>query len=169
VISLNAVEVFWIAINLLAAGMTTVALIEARADWAALRKFNGSARGIVARGTVRREVFRLCSQIALLAVAIPSVFSDRDIVLTPPLLALMSVPVWILLNTLSDRQMRYRLTHKLEEEIQKERDLSLLRMEDRLNARADQRAGIAGSRSADLQETADDTNVRVQDIQGRTS
>ena len=168
-ISLNAVEVFWITTNVIAAAMTIAALVEARQDALVLAKFNGSARGIVARGTVRRETFRLCSQLALLAVAIPSVFSDRDITLTPPLFALMTVPVWILFNTISDRQMRYRLNHKIDEEIAKERDLSLLRMENRLNARADERAGVVTNRADELQEVSDDTNVRVQDIQERTS
>jgi hypothetical protein len=159
-IHLNAVEVAWITINVIAATMTIAALLEARHDWAVLRKFNGSARGVVARGTIRRETFRLLSQLALLAIALPAVFSDREIVLTPTLILLLSVPVFILANTISDRRTRNVLHAKLEEDIVKERDASLDRLRTELNADADARAAGLNAR-ADEREAA--ANVRADD------
>lgn len=179
-IHLNPIEVGWLSVNLIAAVLTIIALIEARADWAILRAFNGSARGIVARATIRRETFRLGSQVALLLVAVPSIFSDREVVLTLPLVALLTVPVFILANTLSDRRMRHAIAHKLEADIVKERDASLERMEarlnakadiraGRLNARADERAGIVTEQADELQAVADDTADKVTDVQTKVT
>ena len=166
-IHLNAIELGWISVNLIAAAMTVAALLEARSDWAILKGFNGSARGIVARATIRRETFRLCSQVALLLVAVPAIFSDREVVLTLPLVALLCVPVFILANTLSDRRMRHALAHKLEADIVKERDASLNRMEARLNARADERAGLVTEQAEGLQAVADETNETAHRIDKR--
>ena len=167
-IHVSPLEVAWLSVNVIAATMTIAALIEARNDWAVLRAYNGSARGIVARATIRRETFRLGSQLALLTVALPSIFSDREVVLTLPLVALLCVPVFILANTISDRRMRNALAHKLEAEILKERDASLLRMEERLNDRADKRAGIVKDKADDLREVADKTAVQVGEIHDAT-
>jgi hypothetical protein len=168
-IHLNAVELGWITVNLVAAVLTVAALIDARSDWSALKAFNGSARGIVARGNFRRETFRLGSQLALLLVALPSVFTNREVNLSLSLVALLLVPVFILANTLSDRQMRHALAHKLEADIVKERDASLGLMEARLNARADERAGIVTEQAEGLQAVADETNETAHRIDERLS
>jgi hypothetical protein len=183
---MSPIVIYWIASLVIALALTIAALLEAHRDWNALRKFNGSARGVVARATIRREWFRLATQVALLVVALPAITSTREIVMTPSLLALLMVPLFILANTLSDRAMRDRLAHKLAEEIVHERNASLLRMEDRLNvradaredaahARADEHAKAAGDRAAvvtkqagEIKVTADETAVEVHDIHDAT-
>lgn len=166
--SVNAVEFIWITINLVAAIFTVGALVEARRDWAALKRYNGSARGVVARSNIRSEWIRLAIQVALLAIAVPAVFSDRPTPLTPTLLLFLSVPVLLLLNTVNARRVRGILSDKLDDELKREREASLVRMEARLNVRADERAGIVTETQDHLVEVAEDVQEKVTDIAERT-
>jgi hypothetical protein len=75
-----------------------------------VKLLNGKAREIATLGHVRREVMRGLVQVLLLAVAVPSLFSDRDISLTPALAALMAVPVLLLLQSYLDARERRLLT-----------------------------------------------------------
>lgn len=166
-IALDPIEVAWITVNLVTAVLTVAALIEARRDWAALKRYNGSARGVVARANIRSEWIRLAIQVAMLVAAIPAVFSDGELVLTLPLLIL--VPVLLLLNTLNARRVRGILGDKLEDEIRSEREASMVRMEARLNVRADERAGIVTDKTDHIAEVAEDVQAKVTDIAERTS
>lgn len=175
-IMLNPIEALWITINLATAILTVAALVEARRDWAALKRFNGSTRGVVARANIRAEWIRLAIQVAMLVVVIPAVFSDRELELTLPLLIFLTVPVLLLVNTLNARRVRDVIGDKLEDEIKHERDASLVRMEARLNVRADERAGIVTARAVDIAEqtnhiaeVAEDVQAKVTDIVERTA
>ncbi len=170
-VHLTGIELFWIVTNIITTVLTVVALADAHADWAVLRQFNGSARGVVARGNIRRERIRLLIQVAFLVIAIPAALTARETPISFPLLAFLSVPLLLLLNTLSDRRDRGILADKLSDEILHERLSSrerLVAMEDRLNAKADERAGIVSDQATELHEVAADTHERVVDIQERT-
>lgn len=111
--NLNPVELFWIVTNAAAAALTIPALADARRDAAAVKALNGHALGIIARGNVRREWVRLAMQLVLLAIAIPAAQRPGDIALTPALVLFLSLPVLVLLNTISEARDRARLAGKL--------------------------------------------------------
>jgi hypothetical protein len=121
-ISINGVEALWIGVNSLTLILTVIALFDA---WHDLRIAAGAdrrrARVLTARGNVRREGLRLVVQSLLLGVAIPGAFVDREINLTPPLMALIAVPVVLLISTLLDTRDRSRLAGMLLTDIAAER------------------------------------------------
>lgn len=109
-LSVNLVEGLWIFINLAAFSLTLTALVEARADRAAVKILNGHARELAADSIVRREAIRVVVQLLLLSVAVPGLFVDRPIVFTPAVGALMAVPVLILISSFLDARDRKSLT-----------------------------------------------------------
>jgi hypothetical protein len=121
-IHLNGVEALWIGVNFLTLILTTLALFDALHD---LKVVAGAdrrrARTLTARGNVRREVMRLAVQALLLSVAIPGAFREGEIDLTPPLMALIAVPVFLLISTLLDTRDRSRLAGMLLTDIAAER------------------------------------------------
>ena len=155
--NLSLVEAYWVGTSLITTIVTLMALADARQDVAAVSSLNGHVRGIVARGNFRREFIRLLVQVSFLAIAAPAVASDRETVITLPVLIFLAAPPLVLLNTLSDMRDRRRITRKYAADIETEREASARRLRERLDERADT-----------LQATADDTNARVQDIQERT-
>jgi len=158
--SVNAVEFFWVSLNLATAVTTVLVLADAVRDQRATRNLNGSARGIVARGNVRREWLRLVIQFAFLAVVIPDLFRDGDTPLTWPVAIFLSIPVLLLVNSYSDYRDRGVLARKLAVDIETERNASLVRLE----IRTDKLEVLA----QDTKDLSTDTNVRVIDIQEKT-
>lgn len=109
-IHVNAVEALWIIINSAVFAMAVIALADARADREAVRALNGKARELAAEGIVRREVNRLIVQILLLLLAVPAMFSDRDINLSFGVVVLMTIPVVLLIGSAQDAHDRKILT-----------------------------------------------------------
>lgn len=108
-VQINAFEAFWILTCAIGAIVTAAALVDAWADRAAVKLLNGPIRTRIARGAVRREVFRLISQLLLLAVALPAIFTPGDVPLNPQIAALLAVPAVILASTLMDYNDRHAL------------------------------------------------------------
>lgn len=90
----------WIAVNLVALGLTAYALFEAIRDYRVIKLLNGKAREIASRGDVRRESFRIIVNLLLLSLAVPVI---------PPLVVLMAVPVALLTASFFDLRERRRL------------------------------------------------------------
>jgi hypothetical protein len=136
-ISVNAVEALWIGLNAVTALLTVFALLDARADAAAVKALNGRAKEIVARGNVRREWFRLIIQFLLLGVALPGLFTAREVSLNLVVIVLMSIPAILLLQSILDAMERHRLAVALrvkimKEEIAEEGRIANLEMADEL-------------------------------------
>lgn len=113
-IHVGSVEAVWLALTLIGAAVTLWALVDAVQDRHAVRQLNGDVRGIIARGNVRRESVRFLIQGIFLGLAVPQMFVDREIELTPFLAGLMALPALMLLNTGSDYYDRRRVHRKLE-------------------------------------------------------
>ena len=99
----------WLALNLVTLALTVAALIEARADREAVRALNGRARELVAAGQVRRETFRTAVQGLLLAAVFPSLLARPELGIIA-IGALMTVPVLLLIASLTDARDRRRMT-----------------------------------------------------------
>lgn len=109
-LAINSVEFVWVTLNVLTLAFTITAYFDARADRTAVRLLNGKARELAASGIVRRESFRVATQLLLLVVVIPSLFREGDTNLSPALAALMTVPVVLLLSSFFDARERKALT-----------------------------------------------------------
>lgn len=118
IIDIDPVEAIWIGTNVFTLALTFKALWRAHGD---LRYAEGDknprhkVRVVAALGTRRREFLRVVANALLLSIAIPGVFSDKPIVLSPPLLALILVPVVLLTSTLFDTRDRTRIDSMLVE------------------------------------------------------
>ena len=124
-VSVNEVEATWIVLTLAGFLLTVFALGDAyrglRASQADVTASH-EVRELTARGNVRRELLRLVIQSLLLGLAIPSIFSDRPITLTPGLIVLMLVPTILLVSTIFDTWDRGRLAHQLVVMVKADRD-----------------------------------------------
>lgn len=142
IISVNAVELLWLALSVVATTVTVAALLDARADVRAVRELNGAVRGIVVRGTFRRECVRLGIQAALFALVFPSLFTDREATLTPGLPIIFAIPVLMLVNTALDQRDRVRISKKIAKDVDVLRSLQMDRLETDLaeNTRITQEA-----------------------------
>ncbi len=134
------VEAVWIALTLTTAVLTVLALRDAHQRWNALRKYNGSARGIVARANIFEERVRLYVQVVLFVLGVPSLFRPGDVALTPFVVLFLTIAIALFLNTIHARTTRQRLDDVTEADLAHERDI--LRMEKRLNVRADDRSAV---------------------------
>ena len=134
-VDVHHVEAIWVLINLTTFVLTLSALIDARADRSAVKLLNGHARELVAEATVRREGLRLIVQSLLLVVVVPGLFSSREIVLSPAVVALMTVPVVLLSSSFFDARNRKALTALVAAEI------AANHAEDRLEGTAPERVG----------------------------
>lgn len=108
--SVGPVEAVWLLVNLVTLILTLVAFVDARADRLTVTLLNGKARELAAQGIVRREGFRIIVQVLLLSIAIPGLFVDRDIQLTPILAALIAVPLVLLVSSFLDARDRRHMT-----------------------------------------------------------
>jgi NADH:ubiquinone oxidoreductase subunit 4 (subunit M) len=109
-IHIGAVEMVWLGVTFLALMLAIREYIEARRDRDTVRRLNGRAREVAAVGSVRREGLRVVILGLLLSVAVPGIFSDREIVLSPAITALMLVPCLLLLGAYLDGRERRLLT-----------------------------------------------------------
>lgn len=128
-LSVSAIEFGWIVVNLTASVLTLTALFDARADRTAVRLLNGHARELAADGIVRREVIRLVVQLMLLSIVIPGLFSDREITLSPVVLALIGIAVLLAFQTFLDARERKALTALVAADVIKDRDTGYARLE----------------------------------------
>lgn len=133
-ISVNFVEALWILLNLVTFLLTAFAFLDARADQETVRLLNGRARELAAAGLVRREGLRVAVQALLLFVALPGLFVDREVVLSPAVAALMVVPAILLTSSLFDGRDRKRMALIATADILEERTSSLERIEAKLDA-----------------------------------
>lgn len=108
-IYVNPIEGFYLAVNVVAFLLTLWNLREAQRDGIAVRRINGHARNIATKGDFRREVLRLTMLVCLMGVALPGVFVDREITLTPSLALLIAVPCIILIQSALDARERRQL------------------------------------------------------------
>ena len=152
-ISINAIEAYWIGLNLVTFFVTVAALVDFRRDLVAVRQLNGHIRGIIARGNVRRAWFMVGLQALLLGVAAPGLFTAREATMTIGLFLFLFVPPLLLAIPLMDRRDRQRIAKRLIADIESARMAQLGRLE------------------ALAQETKDvttDTNERVIELQDRS-
>lgn len=123
-IHVSPVEAYWVSINGLAALVTLWALVDSIADRRAVAALDGPATELAAAGNVRREAFRLLAQLILLGIAVPALFSDREIALITPagpnwgLLLLLALPWPIVVNTVGDSLDRKKLKAIVREELE---------------------------------------------------
>ena len=108
-IHVDPIEAVWLGINLVAFALTLWNLREAHRDHVAVRKANGHAREIAARGDFRREALRLVMLACLTSIALPGLTVDDGIVLTPSLVALFAVPLIIFIQSAYDARERRQL------------------------------------------------------------
>lgn len=132
---LNPIEVLWIIVNAIAIVLTGIATLEALRDLSLARvdQEGHQARELAAFGNLRREILRLLVQFLLLSLALPGLFSDQPIPLTPFLVVLIAVPVVLLVSTLLDARDRTRLADLLVSDVRSERALLALESSVREN------------------------------------
>ena len=121
----NEVEALWVVVTAGGFVLCLTALVDAISGF---RAAQGDAapshevRLLTAKGNVRRESLRLVVMALLLSIAVPALFSDRPITLTPVLIALILVPVVLATSSLFDFFDRNRLAAMLVDLIRVERD-----------------------------------------------
>lgn len=109
-LSIDFIEALWIVVNTSTLVLTISAWLDARTNEIAVKKLNGRATEFAARGQVRRETFRIICQILLISIVIPGLFIDRPVNLSPPVIALIIVPIILLISSLYDARDRKVLT-----------------------------------------------------------
>lgn len=109
-ISIQPLEALYLVINLTAFVLTFSALVDARADSAAVKLLNGKARELAATGNVRREALRLVVLGLLLSIAGPGLLSDQEVRLSPFVVDLMAIPIVLLVSTILDARDRRAMT-----------------------------------------------------------
>lgn len=159
-IHVSLIEAFWIAINFATAVITLFNLTDARRDRAAIMLINGPIRKLIARGNIRREVLRLVVQVLLLSVAAPGLLVDREITLSPALVALICVPVILLVSSLADRNERHELTVLSVAEVVKERDAQFAALSQQITEGSD-RADAAYAEANTVNTKISDLNDRL--------
>ena len=112
----HPLEAAWVALNVATLLVTTVLLREARRDHEAVKALNGRTREIATRGDIRRESLRIAVNALLLSVVVPGLFVDRPVNLSPPVAALMAVPLVLLLSSFLDLRERRLLTALIAQE-----------------------------------------------------
>ena len=159
----NGVEALWIVLNLTTFVLTASALLDARADREAVRKLNGSARELVAKGIVRREGLRLVVQVLLLIIVVPGVFADREFNFTPAIAALMLIPIVLLISSAVDARDRRALTVVVAADLLEERTTALDRLEQALTENTDITREASAHADAAYHE-ANSVNLKIADL-----
>lgn len=124
-LSVNEVEAFWIIVTFGGFLLTVFALGDAFRGFRAAQADTTAShevRELTAFGNVRRESLRVLVQALLLSIAIPALFSDRPITLTPAIIALVLVPVVLFTATVFDTRDRGRLARLLVTMVREERN-----------------------------------------------
>lgn len=109
-IHVGTVELAWLGITFLALAICTGLLVDAVRDYRAVKALNGRAREVAVSGSVRGEAFRIVILACLFVVAVPGIFSDREVMLSLPIALLMAVPSLLLLWAYTDKRERRYLT-----------------------------------------------------------
>lgn len=121
----DVLEAIWVLENAATIVFLFAALIDARRSLVIAQldtTISHEARELTVWGSVRRAFLGLVIAALLLAVAIPGLFVDRPIALSPQLIALMLVPAVLLLQALLDTRDRARLVGLLLDVVKAERD-----------------------------------------------
>lgn len=151
---MNAIQVYWVVVNLGVILLVSMALHDAWLDTQAWRERNGHARGVIARGHLRRERIRFVMQLLLLAAVIPAV--------TVP--ALLALPLLLAANSLSEQRDRQSLARKLATDANDQHATTTATLE-----RLEEKADAEHTFNETIKAVSDDTNERVVDIQERTT
>lgn len=160
----DALEAVWLALNAIGVVLTIGALLEARRDLRAARDDEGDRsepRELTAGGDVRRESLRLIVHTALLSIVIPGLFVDREIILSPILAALFTVPVVLLLQSALDLRERSILTEMLIRMIRDERAQGALESSVQKNIELTQEAA---SQAKAAYHEANNVNKKIADL-----
>ena len=131
----DLIEGVWLAVNLIALLVTVRAYIDARADREAVRELNGPVRELTATGFVRSAGLLVIAHLLLLSVVIPGLFVDRPVPISPPVLALVAVPIVLLTLSLTDWRDRRRISDLVSQ--------ASAPVSPRMNAAADELADVA--------------------------
>lgn len=135
----GAVELLWLAINGIAVVLQLIAWQDARRDRADVALANGPIRRATAQGNVVRERLRTAGQLILLGLVAPALFDDREVRLSPFVLALIALSLVLLGLALVDWRLRRQLAGITREQIDDERRRSQQRIENGM-ARLEQAA-----------------------------
>ena len=127
---MSPVELFWVSVNVLGLSLTLWALMDAQRNVTAVRSMNGAIVGVAARGNLFREQIRLAIQLVFLAVGLFAAADPRQTPLTVPVGLLLSVPVLLVTNTVSELRDRRIIAGKSVAAISLERDRRMERLED---------------------------------------
>lgn len=122
---IGPVEAFWLLTLAISCVISAAALADAIADRRAILALNGRAkefrsRRLIGVGNIRRESVRLAIQLILFSLAVPSVFDDRDIPITPALVLFLCLPAILLINSILDMDERRKLSQIIQQEIERE-------------------------------------------------
>lgn len=124
-VNVNEIEAIWVAMTFAGFLLAIFALGDAFRSLRAARAdvtVSHEVRELTAVGNVRREIMRMTVQGLLLSIAVPGLFSDRPVTLSPVLIALMLIPAILLSSTLFDTWDRSRLADLLVGMVKAERD-----------------------------------------------
>lgn len=153
-LSVDALELLWLVLNLSAFVLTYSAYIDAKADQRAVRLLNGSARELAANGVVRRELLRLWVQALLIAVVVPSLVEPSPVPSWYYAVILMAIPIVLLLSTLLDARDRRAMTVLVTSDLLAESQTALSRIEEKL----DKNTEISQGAREDAHEAAEVAN-----------
>jgi hypothetical protein len=104
-LSIEPVEGVWLLASVIGFVFTFAFL----ADALRLRHIGNGARVLLARGDIRRAGLALVVQALLVSVIIPGLFVKREIPLSPPVIALIAVPIVLALSAFLDFLDRRRI------------------------------------------------------------
>lgn len=96
------IELGWLGVSLFAGLLTAANLVRAYRVWRTYR--DGPAHRIVARGNLRRDIFRLASCVGCIVIVIPALLREGDTPLSLFVLAAAMIPVSIAANSFYDRR-----------------------------------------------------------------
>src|SRR6186713_3166098 len=128
-ISVGPIELIWITLNTVTLVLTVTAYFDARADRRAVRLLNGKARELAATGIVRSEGLRILKQVILLGIALPSLFSDREVPFNYFIAGLMALSLLLLYQSLAATRLRKALLILATAEAVDVKDVALARIE----------------------------------------
>ena len=162
-LSVQPFEALYIVIILTAFLLTISAVIDARADRAAVRLLNGHARELAAEGNIRREQLRLVILAFLFVIVIPGLFDDSEIPISPLIIALLGIPVVLLISTVFDAKDRRAMTILVTADLVKKQDTTLNRIEDKLDKNTEISQG-ARDDAHEAAEVANNVNLKIADL-----
>ena len=128
-LAVDPIEAFWLVVNLVTLAFTIAGLLDAIDNKRAVKLMNGYARELASSGNVRRSWLLSIIAGLLVVVVIPGLFVDRPVPPSPPVIALLLMPVALLVLVVTDARDRRRMTAITAAEIVIERESSIERLE----------------------------------------